>query len=209
MGDCCEETCNEEYGFYPCGANQPYSCDDPLAGQTISNPTGSAITQETRSMDPRDSSFYFHDGFEANVFDPLHWKWMGGDASWDIEREVSAAEGLRYAEAQTAFIVNDMGTAELELTIESPQGGTLSYKIQTSVQAPFDDVLVEVDGAAVEIVTDALSDWTALVLQVEPGRVVVRWSHRKNPSDASPEEFAGMSNNLGITRIDDVTFLPN
>lgn len=29
MGDCCEETCNEEYSFYPCGVNQPYSCIDP------------------------------------------------------------------------------------------------------------------------------------------------------------------------------------
>ena len=29
MGDCCEETCNEEYSFYPCGVNQPYDCQNP------------------------------------------------------------------------------------------------------------------------------------------------------------------------------------
>jgi hypothetical protein len=25
-GDCCESTCDPDYSFYTCGANQPYEC---------------------------------------------------------------------------------------------------------------------------------------------------------------------------------------
>ena len=87
MGDCCEGTCDTEYSFYACGANQPYTCADPSAG-THTNPSGSSVY-------PQD----FHDGFEANAFDS-HWK-LGGDADWVTEAEVYAAEGAYYAEART------------------------------------------------------------------------------------------------------------
>ncbi|KAL7442106.1 hypothetical protein ACHAXH_006642 [Discostella pseudostelligera] len=29
MGDCCKETCNEEFSFYPCGGHQPFTCMNP------------------------------------------------------------------------------------------------------------------------------------------------------------------------------------
>lgn len=212
MGDCCEETCNEEYSFYPCGANQEYQCD-PKAIEKFdemkkskTNPTGSAVFKSN----PRESPFYFHDGFEAAVFDPLKWRWHDGDASWELEREAgTASEGMWYTEARTQYIANEVGTAELSLTIESPNGGTLSYQIQALIQAPIEDVLVEVDGEPKDIILNTIGEWTTHELEIMAGRVVVSWVHRKNPSDMSAEElarFGGMS--LGITRIDDVTFLP-
>lgn len=205
MGDCCEETCNKEYSFYPCGANpdQPYTCMDPTAGvETTSNPTGSNIN------DPEASPYYFHDGFEADVFNPLHWKWMGGDGSWDIERDVVAAEGAYYTEARTEYIIDDFGETILELSIESPNGGTLSYQVQALIQAPFEDVVIKVDDVPTSIIMNAISDWTVQDLEIEGGLHVIQWVHRKNPSDATAEDLAMVQKNLGITRIDDVTFHP-
>lgn len=207
MGDCCEETCNSEYSFYPCGFNQPYTCTNPnAAGETLSNPTGSNIN------DPEDSPFYFHDGFEANVFNPLHWKWMHGDAAWETEHDEPdspAAEGSYYAEARTEYIIDDFGgTALLELVVDSPNGGSLSFQLQALIQAPFEDVVIEVDGVAKSIIMNAIEEWTVQELEIGGGRHVVQWVHRKNPSDASEEELAMGHANLGITRIDDVTFLP-
>jgi len=206
MGDCCEETCNEEYSFYPCGANQPYTCLDPNAGvETISGPTGSSV------YDPEDSSspFYFHDGFEANVFDPLHWKWMGGDGTWEIERDVVAAEGTYYAEARTEYIIDDVGQTILEISIVSPKGGILSYQVQALIQAPFEDVVIKVDDVPMNIIMNAVPDWTMQELEIDTGgHHVIQWIHRKNPSDATEEELAMVHSNLGITRIDDVAFHP-
>lgn len=203
MGDCCEDDCNAEYSFYPCGANQPFSCDNPHLTQT--GPSGSAVYN---TQDP----FYFHDGFEANVFDPLRWRWMDGQGVWEIEHEdaeAPAIEGLYYAEALTEDILDDLDTAELELKVNSPNGGTLSYEIQALIQAPFEDVLIEVDGVAQYILMDAISTWQTQTLDIDPGEHKIKWVVRKNPSDASDEDLAMSTPNLGITRVDDVTFIPN
>lgn len=207
MGDCCEETCNEEFSFYPCGERQPYSCLDPNAGtQTDTNSTGSNNHEE----DPRDSPFYFHDGFESNDFDPLHW--MGGDSSWNIEMEDPSAEGSYYAEARTEYIIDEVGESILQLTLEvPPNGGVLSYQVQALIQAPFEDVLIKVNGDTTSIIMNAIPIWTTQEIQIESGGPhVIQWVHRKNPSDESEEELASSTGkNLGITRIDDVTFRPH
>jgi len=203
MGDCCEETCNTEFSFYACGSNQPYDCENP---DTRTNPTGSSVHEMSSSP------FYFHDGFEANVFDPLRWKRNGGDASWEIESDDPAAEGTHYAEARTEYIVGNTGTSVLELSIQSPQGGTLEYMVQTFIQVPYEDVLIEVDGVVNDIIATSMEEWTLQTLDIEAGvRRTVRWIHRKNPTDASEEELAmtgGEDGMPGITRIDDVKFLP-
>jgi hypothetical protein len=210
MGDCCEEDCNAEYSFYPCGANQPFSCDNPHPGKgkdvTQTGPSGSAIFQDTSSPD------YFHDGFEANVFDPLRWRWMDGQGVWEIEHEddeAPAFEGLYYAEALTEDIIDDLDTAELELKVNSPNGGTLSYAIQALIQAPYEDVLIEVDGVAQYILMDAIPMWQTQTLDIDAGEHKIKWVVRKNPSDASDEDLAMSTPNLGITRVDDVMFVPN
>ena len=160
---------------------------------------------------PEDSPYYFHEGFEANVFDPLHWKWMEGDAAWDIEGGVAenpATKGRRYAEARTENIVVEFGTSILQLTVESRDGGMLLYQIQALIRVPFEDVVVEVDGVATDIIMIKIAEWETRELEIEGGHHVVRWVHRKNPMDASEGEMAASAPNEGITRIDDVTFLP-
>ena len=202
MGDCCEETCDDEYSFYPCGGNQVYSCMNPNAGGSSSqtSPTGGSVEA---------SPFYFHDGFEADDFDSSHWKWLDGSAAWEIEREAdTASEGTSYAEAQTKYIVNDSGESILELQVDSLNGGSLSYQVQALIQAPYEDVLVKVDNVAVDILMNAIPSWTLREVAIEPGEHVIQWVHRKNPSAASDEELAVVEPNLGITRIDDVTFYP-
>ena len=187
MGDCCDETCDRTYSFYPCGANQPYSCEDP-------------------KMSP----WYFHDGFESGVFDALRWNDHAGDAEWVLEQDEPASEGSYYAEAQTAYIIDDVGTAALELAIDSENGGILSYQIQAFIQAPFEDVEIKVDGEATSIITNAIGNWKEKTLEIEAGHHVIQWILRKNPSNASAEELAGTGQGPpGITRIDNVQFLPH
>lgn len=201
MGDCCEEDCNEEYSFYECGSTQPYSCVNPNAGggQSHTNPSGSNIHDQVS----------FHDGFESNEFDRSHWKWMGGDAAWDIEEDPgTAAEGSHYAEARTAYIINDGGTSSLELSIDSFTGGTLSFQIQALIKAPFEDIVIYVDGVPTSIIMHAIPTWEMQELEIEGGFHTVQWEHRKNPMDADEKELAVATPNEGITRIDDVAFHP-
>ena len=201
MGDCCEETCNEEYSFFPCGVNQAYSCLSPQ-DDSLTNPTGSGI---------EDSQYYFHDGFEGDTFDSSHWRWLHGDAAWEIEREDNtASEGTSYAEARTEYIIKNVGNSILELTLEAPpNGGSLSYQVQAFIQAPREDVVVKVDDVVVDIIMNAIPTWTLHDMEIEGGGThVIQWVHRKNPSDASDEDLAMVESNLGITRIDDVMFLP-
>lgn len=209
MGDCCEETCDTEFSFYPCGANQPYTCVNPKysgAGETRARvrtgPSDSTV------VNPKDSSYYLQEGFESNTFDHDRWKWMGGDAEWEIETGPTI-EGRRYAEARTEFIIDDVGTAVLTLAVDSPRGGTVSYSIQALIQAPFEDVSVKVDNAVVSVDVRAVPEWTARQVEVGAGPHTVSWMHRKNPSDASEDELAVGTPNLGITRLDDVVFLPH
>lgn len=204
MGDCCEETCNEEFSFYPCGVNQPYSCSDPDASTTKSNPTGSSVYGDGEESSP----FFFYDGFEANVFDPLRWNWIHGDAAWEIERDEPASEGRYYAEARTEHIIGAIGDSRLELVVESPSGGLLSYYVQALIQAPYEDVVVLVDDVPISTMVNAVSQWTRQELQIDRGHHVIQWVHRKNPSGASPEELDLIPPSDGITRIDDVKFLP-
>ena len=58
---------------------------------------------------------------------------------------------------------------------------------------------------------NAIPIWTTQEIQIESGGPhVIQWVHRKNPSDESEEELASSTGkNLGITRIDDVTFRPH
>lgn len=191
MGDCCEEACNAEFSFYPCGANQPYICLDPKH-------SGVGVAQ-TRGV-LRDN---YLDGFETNDFDPNHWKWMNGDAAWAIEAGV-AAEGRRYAEARTDDIVDVGGSAVLSLAVDSPRGGTLSYSIQALIQAPFEDLVLKLDYTIVKVFTSAAPEWTEHEMEVTAGSHTVSWVHRKNPGDASEGDLAAERLQPGITRVDDV-----
>ena len=67
---------------------------------------------------------------------------------------------------------------------------------------------MKVDNVAVDILMNAIPSWTLREVAIEPGEHVIQWVHRKNPSAASDEELAVVEPNLGITRIDDVTFYP-
>ena len=119
-------------------------------------------------------------------------------------------QGAYYAEARTERIAEDMGTAILQLTVQSPQGGKLSYMVQSHIQIPYEDVVIEVDGLVADMIVTSIEKWTEWTLDIEAGgRRVVRWIHRKNPTDASEAELAmagGEDGGLGVTRIDDVTF---
>jgi len=54
-GDCCEETCDSEYSFYPCGENQPYTCLDPTVSTNTTESDSSDSTNTTES-DSSDST---------------------------------------------------------------------------------------------------------------------------------------------------------
>ncbi|KAL9180994.1 hypothetical protein ACHAXT_009799 [Thalassiosira profunda] len=206
MGDCCEDACDADFSFYPCGAHQPFDCRAPAAGDGgDTNPTGASVIDDA-------SQYSFRDGFEANVFDALRWQYLKGDAAFEIEHEDSsnpAAEGSYYAEARTANIHNNGDTSELWLTIDSAHGGELTYALQAWIRAPFEDLLVEVDDGVVDVALDAVPDWEARTIDVPAGTHVVKWRLRRNPSDADEAELAAAGSSEGIVRIDDVAFRPD
>lgn len=168
-------------------------------------------------------SNYFADSFESGVFDPLRWRYINvpdSDASWEIERQdpndpataSSGDGGDWYAEARTEYVARDRGSAALLLEVSSPNGGTLSYAMQAMIMAPFEDVIVELDGAVDldDVILSAMPRWEVRTLEIPPGSHEVRWVHRKNPGDMSSEELETMGGHgaAGITRIDDVVFIP-
>jgi len=194
-GDCCEETCDPEYGFYPCGANQAYVCMDP-----------SVTDKETRS----DSPFAFSDGFESGVFDPLRWDVDDGDAEWKVDDTRKASEGDYYISARTVDITPKFGTAKLKHGIQSMGGGVLSFDIQALVQIPFDDVIIMIDDDVVAEFSSVTDGWESHSLDIPTGPHLVQWVHRKNPSnmlDADLNLFGEPEE--GVTMLDNISFQPS
>mmetsp|Transcript_2796 Transcript_2796/g.5539 ORF Transcript_2796/g.5539 Transcript_2796/m.5539 type:complete len:362 (-) Transcript_2796:64-1149(-) len=193
-GDCCEDTCDPEFSFYTCGANQPYSCVDPDAGKA-------------RSMPLPD----YHEGFESGDFDPSFWSFVDtGDAQWEVENDsdAPAAEGSHFAEARTEDILDDFGEAVLEFRVSSPNGGKLSFQVQTHNRAPVEDLVLKIDSREVSVIVDTTSDWRLEEFDITKGEHVISWVHRKNPGNLPEDELVMMESSLGISRIDDVTFHP-
>jgi len=193
-GDCCEETCDPEYGFYPCGANQAYVCMDP-----------SVLEKETKS----DSPFAFSDGFESGVFDPLRWDVDDGDAEWKVDDSRAAAQGNYYISARTGDITPKFGTAKLKHGIQSLGGGVLSFDIQALIQIPFDDLIIMIDDDIVAEFSSVTDGWESHSLDIPTGPHLVQWVHRKNPSnmlDADLNLFGEPEE--GVTMIDNISFRP-
>jgi hypothetical protein len=192
-GDCCEETCDSHYSFYPCGMNQPFTCMDP-----------SVINKElTRS----EFHFDFFDGFESGVSDPLHWSMGNGDTPWNVEDVKPAAEGNYYNAARTSQISSQFGKAVLQHSIESFGGGVLSFDIQALVQIPFDDVIIMIDDDIVAEFTSGTLGWENLEYNITPGPHLVQWIHRKNPSNMPESDLTLFGYpDEGVTMIDNVAF---
>jgi len=194
-GDCCEDTCDSEYAFYPCGANQAYVCMDP-----------SVVNKETKS----DSPFSFQDGFESGVFDPLHWDVDDGDAEWKIDDSKPAAEGNYYISARTGDISPEFGTAKLKHGIQSFGGGVLSFDIQALVQIPFDDLIIMIDDDVVAEFSSATTGWERQELDIPTGPHLVQWIHRKNPSNMLEADLKLFGYpDEGVTMIDNIAFQPS
>jgi hypothetical protein len=189
-GDCCEETCDDEFSFYTCGA-VGYSCSNPNIGKE------------------RRVSFSFSEGFESGEFSS-EWTFMNGDASWEVDDDRPAADGTHFAEARTEDIIDDVGEAVLELIINSPKGGKLSYWVQTFIQAPHEDLVLKIDDEEVNVIIDSVPEWTKEENVVIPaGRVSVKWVHRKNPANESADTLEAVEPAEGISRIDGVYFDAN
>ncbi|KAL7494329.1 hypothetical protein ACHAWT_003069 [Skeletonema menzelii] len=194
-GDCCEETCDNEYSFYPCGANQAYDCRDP-----------SVANKESTS----DSPFSFQDGFESGVIDPLRWDVDDGDAKWKIDDSKAAAGGDYYIAARSEDISPEYGTARLKHVIESMGGGVLSFDIQALVQIPFDDVIIMIDDDIVAEFSSSSAGWERKALDISTGPHLVQWIHRKNPSNMPEADLTLFGYpDEGVTMIDNIAFQPS
>ena len=119
-----------------------------------------------------------------------------------------AAEGTHFAEARTGDIVVDFGEAVLELSVSSPNGGKLSFQIQTFIQAPHEDLVLKIDDVDVSVVINSMTQWKKEEFEIKAGEHSIKWVHRKNPSRMSDEVLAEAEHDLGISRIDDVIFSP-
>ena len=189
-GDCCEGTCDEEFSFYPCGVNQPYTCSDPDVGK------GRAVAQP--AVFP-----VFHDGFESGAFHSK-WNYLDRDAAWEVDDDIEiAAEGIRFAEARTSDINAEYGEAVLELAVSSPNGGTLSFQVQTFMTAPREDLVLKIDDVVVSVIINTVSEWQLEEYEIPNGMHSIKWVHKKNPSN---ELLAEVETCLGVSRLDDVTF---
>jgi len=202
MGDCCEETCDNDHSFYPCkNPDQPLVCLDP--GVTVEQEVRSSIVSPL--LRSAASPFYFHDGFENNVLAPPHWHTGLGGASWSVERDET---GNHLAEARTEDIDANGGAATLRLTVSSPRGGTLSFLVMALHRAPHEDLVIKVDGAVHEVVSPA-EGWQSLAVELTGGgEHVVEWVHRKNPALIDDASDSSASGSEGVSRVDEVTFTP-
>jgi hypothetical protein len=99
-GDCCEETCDPAYSFYPCGTNQPYTCLDP-----------SVLNKERNSNSP----FAFSDGDAA-------WKIDASKASNEGKYYVAARTGdisPQYGTAKLKHGIESFGGGVLSFDIQA------------------------------------------------------------------------------------------
>eukprot|EP00970_Alexandrium_tamarense_P009379 scaffold1868_cov194-Alexandrium_tamarense.AAC.23 len=221
-GDCCEDSCDQDFAFYTCGANQPFEClmvevDEPPVTTVSASTTEAPKTTEVSPtgavlgdlVAARSNPVALRDGFEAGVFDPLMWNWMDGDANWETDDDVDAAEGKWFAEARTGDIIDDMGTAVLALKVKSPNGGKLAFQIQALIQSPHEDLIIEVDDKPVSFIINTIDQWKKEEVDIlEGGEHIIKWVHRKNPTNQDEGALSKVAKNEGISRIDDVTFTP-
>lgn len=116
-----------------------------------------------------------------------------------------------YAEARTDDVDAATGSSVLRLSLDSPNGGVLSYKVMASIMAPFEDVLVKLDGEPVDVIISAVEEWAEGEVRIESGGShEVEWVHRKNPENLSAEELGAVGmGSEGVTRIDDIEFRPS
>jgi hypothetical protein len=126
-----------------------------------------------------------------------------GDATWEVVNDSIVAK--------TPDIKKESGSSNVNLMLHSQFGGTLQYMMSTSTTAPHDDFAVLLNGEVVEALL-ATTSFQLRKLEIPKGKTAVTFQHRKNPgrfSQSVLDSFSQITNAVGVTRLDDIKFIPN
>lgn len=134
----------------------------------------------------------------------------GGDATWEIDDASNGISGSYSIVASSKNIQSDSGSSNIEFVLNSKKGGSLKYNVLSSTTAPHDDFAIYLNGKPAEAIFGQSLSYEYKALDIPAGKVVVTMMHRKNPGGLSGSllESLGIVETEGVTRLDDVRFLP-
>jgi hypothetical protein len=107
--------------------------------------------------------------------------------------------------ATTDSIDQGTGYADLSFVVTSKFGGTLKYELNSSTQAPFDDLAVIINGKLQESQFGESVDFEWISMDLDRGKQKVTFMHRKNPGGLGDELLQG----LGAVKTDGKNTLKN
>ena len=117
----------------------------------------------------------------------LAW-YVGGDAGWHGVWTNSASDGVHAARSGT---IGDNEESVLGVVLNG--AGTLTFDWRTSCEERFDAVRLEIDGAAVRILSGETA-WTNMTINLDNGEHDVRWVYKKGRSKTVGEDAAWIDN---------------
>lgn len=160
-----------------------------------------------------------HQDFEGSMDASMIKLTRSGDAQWQIDDVGASSMGSSSSSysmvAFTGDIEGKSGHADASFVVVAPPegGGVVRYAVRTSTTAPFEDMVVLVDGVSQESVFGRTTNdkFEEKSFEVSPGRHVITFRHRKNPGGLSGRELNVLNpiDTEGRTWVDNVRFEPN
>mmetsp|Transcript_9622 Transcript_9622/g.21698 ORF Transcript_9622/g.21698 Transcript_9622/m.21698 type:complete len:825 (+) Transcript_9622:721-3195(+) len=181
-----------------------------------SAPVGSTTSAPTSVPD---GANYFR-GFEQGDFpfvleqdDPI-WTTTNDDDEdlvWELTTE-RVNSGV-YSIKSPVLENDDKIPSTANVTMDMPDYGigALYYSVLASIQMPFDQFEVYVDGVSRSVVTDPMTEFEERVIQLGPGPHRFDFVYKFNPSNVPAQGFPPASafpDRIGAVFIDDVYFVP-
>lgn len=195
----------------PPTSNPTRAPQTPRPTRKAQNPTAKPTARRTKRptkspvkisdvLDTRGSTSVLADGFENGLSGEFPWQ-TSGDHEWTIVSGDSA-EGTFHA--RSGGPLTRAQSSDLNLGINSDNGGLIKAMFFSDVRMPFSGSYVLVNGKSIFGYTFAKDDWFEISVQVPAGKSVITF-RAWHPNSSVPNIASGVSSTIGL---DAVRFYP-